>query len=354
MAKKDLRAQMDAARAAAAYIGAAQEDLAAPERGISPSGSSARSSEKDGAKAAPRRSRTHEVRSASLDVTQAAAMPDFFAEDYTEEPRCEAIPSVSYGIASRRSRTHEVRSASLDVTQAAAMPDFFAEDYTEEPRCEAIPSVSYGIASVLAASDAAGTAEAADAAGMVEAADTAGMVEVAGAAGTAEIAGAAGTTETADAAAAAVEDADAPSRAAGASRAAARTRKPRKKSVAEIAGAAGTTETADAAAAAVEDADAPSRAAGASRAAARTRKPRKKSVEAEPPVQAGEGTSGRMTAQVRVPMTAEQREHADLLASVMKITRAEVMRQALDEYWESHKSDLQAAVAACEALTKSS
>lgn len=251
MAKKDLRAQMDAARAAAAYIGAAQEDLAAPERGISPSGSSARSSEKDGAKAAP-----------------------------------------------RRSRTHEVRSASLDVTQAAAMPDFFAEDYTEEPRCEAIPSVSYGIASVLAASDAAGTAEAADAAG---------MVEVAGAAGTAE-----------------------------------------------IAGAAGTTETADAAAAAVEDADAPSRAAGASRAAARTRKPRKKSVEAEPPVQAGEGTSGRMTAQVRVPMTAEQREHADLLASVMKITRAEVMRQALDEYWESHKSDLQAAVEACEALTKSS
>lgn len=251
MAKKDLRAQMDAARAAAAYIGAAQEDLAAPERGISPSGSSARSSEKDGAKAAP-----------------------------------------------RRSRTHEVRSASLDVTQAAAMPDFFAEDYTEEPRCEAIPSVSYGIASVLAASDAAGTAEAADAAGMVEAA------------------GAAGT--------------------------------------AEIAGAAGTTETADAAAAAVEDADAPSRAAGASRAAARTRKPRKKSVEAEPPVQAGEGTSGRMTAQVRVPMTAEQREHADLLVSVMKITRAEVMRQALDEYWESHKSDLQAAVAACEALTKSS
>ena len=240
MAKKDLRAQMDAARAAAAYIGAAQEDLAAPERGISPSGSSARSSEKDGAKAAP-----------------------------------------------RRSRTHEVRSASLDVTQAAAMPDFFAEDYTEEPRCEAIPSVSYGIASVLAASDAAGTAEAA---------------------------GAAGT--------------------------------------AEIAGAAGTTETADAAAVAVEDADAPSRVAGASRAAARTRKPRKKSVEAEPPVQAGEGTSGRMTAQVRVPMTAEQREHADLLASVMKITRAEVMRQALDEYWESHKSDLQAAVAAYEALIK--
>lgn len=28
------------------------------------------------------------------------------------------------------------------------------------------------------------------------------------------------------------------------------------------------------------------------------------------------------------------------------------MRQALDEYWESHKSDLQAAVAAYEALIK--
>lgn len=38
MAKKDLRAQMDAARAAAAYIGAAQEDLAAPEEGDLPFG----------------------------------------------------------------------------------------------------------------------------------------------------------------------------------------------------------------------------------------------------------------------------------------------------------------------------
>ncbi len=132
---------------------------------------------------------------------------------------------------------------------------------------------------MLAASDAAGTAEAADAAGMVEAADTAGMVEVAGAAGRPEIAGAAGTTETADAAAAAVEDADAPP-------------------------------------------GPPARLGPLPVRASRARK----SVEAEPPVQAGEGTSGRMTAQVRVPMTAEQREHADLLASVMKITRAEVMR----------------------------
>ena len=65
-----------------------------------------------------------------------------------------------------------------------------------------------------------------------------------------------------------------------------------------------------------------------------------------------EGAGARMTAQVLVPMTAEQREHADLLASVMKVTRAEVMRQALDEYWESHKAELQAAVAAYEELIK--
>ncbi len=68
--------------------------------------------------------------------------------------------------------------------------------------------------------------------------------------------------------------------------------------------------------------------------------------------EAVEGSGARMTAQVLVPMTAEQREHADLLASVMKVTRAEVMRQALDEYWESHKSELQAAVAAYEELIK--
>lgn len=86
--------------------------------------------------------------------------------------------------------------------------------------------------------------------------------------------------------------------------------------------------------------------------ASRTRKPRKKNVEATPVEEAVEGSGARMTAQVLVPMTAEQREHADLLASVMKVTRAEVMRQALDEYWESHKSELQAAVAAYEELIK--
>lgn len=84
----------------------------------------------------------------------------------------------------------------------------------------------------------------------------------------------------------------------------------------------------------------------------RTRKPRKKNVEAAPVEEAVDGSGARMTAQVLVPMTAEQREHADLLASVMKVTRAEVMRQALDEYWESHKSELQAAVAAYEELIK--
>lgn len=86
--------------------------------------------------------------------------------------------------------------------------------------------------------------------------------------------------------------------------------------------------------------------------ASRTRKPRKKNVEAAPVEEAVDGSGARMTAQVLVPMTAEQREHADLLASVMKVTRAEVMRQALDEYWESHKSELQAAVAAYEELIK--
>ena len=86
--------------------------------------------------------------------------------------------------------------------------------------------------------------------------------------------------------------------------------------------------------------------------AARARKPRKKSAEAATVVEMDEGAGARMTAQVLVPMTAEQREHADLLASVMKVTRAEVMRQALDEYWESHKSELQAAVAAYEELIK--
>lgn len=86
--------------------------------------------------------------------------------------------------------------------------------------------------------------------------------------------------------------------------------------------------------------------------ASRTRKPRKKNVEAVPVEEVVEGSGARMTAQVLVPMTAEQREHADLLASVMKVTRAEVMRQALDEYWESHKSELQAAVAAYEELIK--
>lgn len=86
--------------------------------------------------------------------------------------------------------------------------------------------------------------------------------------------------------------------------------------------------------------------------ASRTRKPRKKNVEAVPVEEAVEGSGARMTAQVLVPMTAEQREHADLLASVMKVTRAEVMRQALDEYWESHKAELQAAVAAYEELIK--
>lgn len=80
-------------------------------------------------------------------------------------------------------------------------------------------------------------------------------------------------------------------------------------------------------------------------------RPRKRKAVAEAPAEELEG-GARMTAQVLVPMTAEQREHADLLAQVMKITRAEVMRQALDEYWDNHKAELQAAVAAYEALIR--
>lgn len=102
-----------------------------------------------------------------------------------------------------------------------------------------------------------------------------------------------------------------------------------------------------------------SAASKASKAAKATEKPkaprakrgRKKAQPAEAAAE-GETAANRMTAQVLVPMTAEQREHADLLAQVMKITRAEVMRQALDEYWENHRSELQAAVAAYEALIR--
>lgn len=86
--------------------------------------------------------------------------------------------------------------------------------------------------------------------------------------------------------------------------------------------------------------------------ATRSRKPRKKAEPVPEESLAEEAGSARMTAQVLVPMTAEQREHADLLAQVMKVTRAEVMRQALDEYWDNHKSDLQAAVAAYEQLIR--
>ena len=84
--------------------------------------------------------------------------------------------------------------------------------------------------------------------------------------------------------------------------------------------------------------------------AARTRRQRPKTPKPDP--EPTDGANSRMTAQVLVPMTAEQREHADLLASVMKITRAEVMRQALDEYWDHHKAELQAAVAAYEQLIR--
>lgn len=84
-------------------------------------------------------------------------------------------------------------------------------------------------------------------------------------------------------------------------------------------------------------------------AASKTKQGRRKAESAHDDT---DSENARMTAQVLVPMTADQREHADLLASVMKVTRAEIMRQALDEYWDNHKAELQAAVAAYEEIIR--
>lgn len=238
MAKKNLRAQMDAARAAAAFIGAAQE--AAPalsdekEPGFDAQGA------KDTAKGEPN----------EPERAIATAVP-------ADEP---AAPVKG------KKPARQVRSAASDVTVAATVPDFFADD---------VPVASSPVEEeLLGASEGA--------AARVEAGN-----EVAP----------------------------------------------------EVLG--------NEASPAVTPSEP---AAPAKPKTTRPRKPRKK-VEPAPEVVAPEG-SNRMTAQVLVPMTAEQREHADLLAQVMKVTRAEVMRQALDEYWENHRGDLQAAVAAYEQLIR--
>ncbi|MEC4183701.1 hypothetical protein VJ918_02650 [Adlercreutzia sp. R21] len=241
MAKKNLRAQMDAARAAAAFIGAAQE--AAPvlsDEKDSDFGAQDAKGAAKGAKGEP-------------NVPERAVATSADAD----EP---ATPAKG------KRAARQVRSAASDVTMAATVPDFFTDDAPAVPaRAE---EELLGVPEKVASGVEAGTAEAPEVPGN-------------------EASPAVTPSEPAVPA------------------------KPK---------------------------------------AARSRKPRKK-AEPAPEVVAPEG-SNRMTAQVLVPMTAEQREHADLLAQVMKVTRAEVMRQALDEYWENHRGDLQAAVAAYEQLIR--
>lgn len=233
MAKKDLRAQMDAARAATAFIGAAQEVQLAEEP--------------------------------SAQVGKEAA---------SEEP-----PAASTPKAKRAPR--QVKSAASDVTVPSGVPDFFTYGTVDLPPLSPMESEFPAVLPDEAAGVAAGAEKVADA--PVPPARRAAR-------------------------GAAVEEASA--------------------------------------AESSEPASAPKP------KATRSRKPRKKAEPATEEPLAEEAGSARMTAQVLVPMTAEQREHADLLAQVMKVTRAEVMRQALDEYWDNHKSDLQAAVAAYEQLIR--
>lgn len=242
MAKKDLRAQMDAARAAAAFIGAAQEV-------------ESRAADHEEAEAAGDRA---PVARAGVAGAPAAGA----AEEAPAGSRAAASAGTKDAPRAKRS-ARSAKGAASDGTTGTAR-DFLSEG-------TAVPSVE----ELLGSSQAAGAGGAQDAA-------------------------ARGTAPAAEA----------------------------------PEGAAGRGATT------------------ASRSKATwTRKPRKK-VEAAAEAEEGEGANARMTAQVLVPMTAEQREHADLLAQVMKVTRAEVMRQALDEYWDNHKADLQAAVAAYEQLIR--
>lgn len=237
MAKKDLRAQMDAARAATAFIGAAQEAQLAEEP--------------------------------SAQVGKGTV---------SEEPPAAGAPKA-------KRAPRQVKSAASDVTVPSGVPDFFTYGTVDLPPLSPVES---GFPAVL-------PDEAAD------------------------------VPAGAEAEAEKVADAPVPP-----ARRAARGAAVEEVSAAE----------------ASESASAPKP------KATRSRKPRKKAEPAPEEPLAEEAASARMTAQVLVPMTAEQREHADLLAQVMKVTRAEVMRQALDEYWDNHKSDLQAAVAAYEQLIR--
>lgn len=244
MAKKDLRAQMDAARAAAAFIGAAQEADARAEQ-------EEKAAEE---KAAAKRTRSQAAGAAegpSPAADKSASEGGAGAAATTPAPvkgSGEAAAADTPAASKAKRASRQVKSAASDVTMAATVPDFFNED-TVVPLTVPMPDEE-----LLGASSAAVPAPAAEAP------------------------------------------------------------------------------------------------AAAKPKATRARKPRKKAADPVPLEM--EPANARMTAQVLVPMTAEQREHADLLAQVMKVTRAEVMRQALDEYWENHKSDLQAAVAAYEQLIR--
>lgn len=261
MAKKDLRAQMEAARAAAAFIGAAQEaENAGPEPSERPDAEAATASEKTAAlrpAVAPAEGSGDSGKAAADDAAGEASL-----REATDVPASVIAKTAASGNRAGKRASRQVKSAASDVTLPATVPDFFSDAVMGEG----------GVLDVAAAeAQGADRDVAADPVFMGDEA-IAESVEIA-----------------------APEPAPAPA-------------KPK-----------------------------------------RARKPRKKAAEVEEVAEAG---SNRMTAQVLVPMTAEQREHADLLAQVKKITRAEVMRQALDEYWDNHKSELQQAVAAYEQLIR--
>lgn len=275
MAKKDLRAQMDAARAAAAFIGAAQESALQEEA------------------AHPKRqaevSASEEVKG-EPPLENAAEVPDYFTLE-------DALNASSMTTAARSSEIKRSANAAAD-----------GEESTKQGKASVgtDQSASRAPVSVTTSGSASTSSEPAEA-------PTASTAKPVAARAVPDILPDPPAVPTASADLVVEEDAPRPAPAAPkASKAAKSAEKPK---------------------------------------APRAKRGRKK---AQPPEAAadGEAADNRMTAQVLVPMTAEQREHADLLAQVMKITRAEVMRQALDEYWENHRSELQAAVAAYEALIR--
>ncbi|MDE8703330.1 hypothetical protein PZH32_10210 [Adlercreutzia equolifaciens] len=275
MAKKDLRAQMDAARAAAAFIGAAQES-ALQEEAAHP--------KRQGETAA-----AEEVKG-EPPLEGAAEVPDYFTLE-------DALNASSMTTAARSSEIKRSASAVAEGEEGAKRGKTSVAPIQSESRA-AVSATTPNAASASSGSTEVSAASAAKPA-------TASAIP--------DILPDHLAAPTASADLIVEEEAPRPAPAAPkASKTAKTAEKPK---------------------------------------APRAKRGRKKAQPAEAAAEA-ETAGNRMTAQVLVPMTAEQREHADLLAQVMKITRAEVMRQALDEYWENHRSELQAAVAAYEALIR--